>query len=247
MDNKLNGTDVGKLVVWIVLGIIAIILGTLGYLEGFLGYKWPRSLYLILLIIFLAVSIGQFVISYCREKASRSQLSELQQKASVIHTLELHVSVDAITPPSEPEPKGTSMGLSSVVALFSKDKIRYRFVTDYQYTIQQVDATTKRMTLRYEPEDPVQLLGRQINYLENIEKFVCDYSRLFEISGFGASSDNYTVKISVLINGVETIVIVGTPVEKILLSSGQAILDVSEGFTHVREIYDRQLEHRATE
>lgn len=247
MDIKLEAVGVDKLGIWLILGVIAIILGTLGYLEVILGYKWPRAVYLVLVIVFLAVSIGQLVVSYHRENTSKSQISELERKANVIHAIELHVSIDAITPPSEPGPKYTSVGLANVVALFSQDKTRYRFITDYQYTTQQVDATTKRMMLQYESEDPNQLLGRQINYLENVEKFVCNYSSLFKITGFATDTESYAIDINVLINGVETMNIIGKPVEKGVLSSGQAILDVSKGFAHITEAYEQQLKHRSTE
>jgi len=93
-----------------------------------------------------------------------------------IRLMEFKISIDSTPEPGTKINEGTSVGLSNAVALFSKDETRYRFITDYQFTISKLPSGQQRLTLNYKPEDVNQLIGQKIEILKEMDMFVLNFS-----------------------------------------------------------------------
>jgi len=216
-------------------------LGVLGYLEKVFGFQLSQIIYIILLATFVTISIGQLGFSLYRERTAKAQISELELRANTIQSIQLHVSIDAMTPSRPIGNKETSVGLMSAVALFSKDKTRYRFVTDYQYSMQQISENVNRLMLVYSPEDPTQLLGKPISYLQNMDAFKCDYSDFFRQAGFDPGSMGNPVSITVFLNGVDVVVLDDRRAAPGVLANGQATMNMSKDFAQVSNLYSSRI------
>jgi len=169
-------------------------------------------------------------------KNKQHRINELENKSNIIQSLELHVFVNIKTLESQATDRETSAGLSNAIALFAKDKTRYRFVTDFRFTIQQITPTVKRIEFIYRPEDPVQILGKQIDFLENMEKFVCNYQTFLRKVNI---TDNLgsTVNINVFVNGIDVITLRDLNCNAGVLSGGQAALSINDSFKKIPERY----------
>ena len=168
------------------------------------------------------------------------EIADLNKKVNVIHTMELQVAIDLPTDPRPIGEKETSVGLSSSVALFTDEKIRYRFVTDFQYSTWQIQDNINRIMFRYEPEEPSQILGRPIEFLSDIKIFVCNYSSFLEKVGFTPGDKGSVVTIEIFLNGVRIADLKNTA-DPGVLAKGQAELDVSSIFSNITEQYSTKL------
>jgi hypothetical protein len=224
----------------IIIAIVVATLGILGYLEKIFGRKFSRRSYVILLAVFVLFSILQLAFTLYKQINSAVQISELSLRSNTIQTIQLRVSIDATTPNRTPGDKETSIGIMNPVALFSKDMTRYRFVTDYSWSNQQISDNTSRLTLTYEPEDPTQLYGKQINFLENMDILVLNYSTFFKSINFDPGAMGNTVDITVLINGTDVFTLhnLATPG---LLASGPCNVNISEAFGNISKSYSVKL------
>ncbi len=128
----------------------------------------------------------------------------------------------------------------SAVGLFTKDKKRYRFVTDYQFSVQQVQPTINRIMLKYEPETPTEILGNPLEVLQDIEIFACDYSGFFKTVGFATGDQGNVVTIEVLLNGVRVAHLEKNEAPGVL-AAGQCNLDVSTVFANITGLYAEQV------
>ena len=182
-----------------------------------------------------------FLFSIYRQIKSEVKVSELELKANTIQSIQLNITIKATTSEQQISEKETSVGLSSAVALFTKDKTRYRFVTNYQYSIQQVSENTKCLNLIYQPEDPTQLCGKPIDFLNNIDVFVCNYSSFFQSAGFNPGSIGNPIDITVFINGVDVIAIRDKVASPGTLAGGQAALDISKEFANISDAYSERI------
>ena len=197
--------------------------------------KWKWLCIVSLFFLLLNVGIRLHLINVGHETNAH-----VKRRVNVLHSIELHVSIDAVTPDRPETGKLWSLGLGSVVALFSSDMTRYRFVSDLEFCTQQISPNVNRIMFVYKPEDPTQLLGRQITFLEEIHTFVCDYSKFSRRCGFDTGNESNVVNVLVLLNGVEVVElrIIATPG---LLTSGQASFDISEAFDNISEKYALRL------
>jgi len=147
-----------------------------------------------------------------------------------------------VTPVSNPEPQAaTGAGLSSVVALFSNQGVRFRFVTDFMFSEQQVTPTVKRVSFVYKPESPNQILGQRIGLLANMKTFACKYSDFFRTIHFETGHQPIKLNIVVILNGVETIVIPNRMAAAGVIANGQAQMDVGELFRLIDQKYAQKI------
>ena len=147
-----------------------------------------------------------------------------------------------MTPVSNPEPQAaTGAGLSSVVALFSNQGVRFRFVTDFMFSEQQVTPTVKRVSFVYKPESPNQILGQRIGLLANMKTFACKYSDFFRTIHFETGHQPIKLNIVVILNGVETIVIPNRMAAAGVIANGQAQMDVGELFRLIDQKYAQKI------
>ena len=173
------------------------------------------------------------------------RISDLERRINVINSLEIRVNLDEITKDKTPGEKETSAGLQSAVALFSKGKVRHRFVTDFQYSVQQLSPNIRRATFVYRPEEPTKILGKSIDYLDSMEIFVVNFTDFIDPLGFNRQSQEHMVSVTVLLNGVEIVTLNNLAVHKGQLYSGQLKLDVTKTFRDISAQYQKQIEARS--
>ncbi len=202
-----------------------------------------RTTYKVLLVIF----IGFSSLSVYIQISSEIKTSDLELQANSIHSIQMHVSIESTTLKQPMSGKDTSVGISNAVALFSEDNTRYRFVTDYQYSTQQISENITRLDFIYNPEEPAQLSGKPISFLENMKVFACDYSSFFQLTGLQPSEINNSLSLTVFVNGIEVINIRDETVASEMLTSGQGNMDVSNEFANVNKEYFNRLKSKLNE
>jgi len=179
-------------------------------------------------------------------KNKQDRINELEKKSNIIQSLELHVFVNIKTLKSQVTDRETSPGLSSAIALFTKDKMRYRFVTDFQFAMHQITPTIKRIEFIYRPENPLQILGKQIDFLKNMNKFVCNYQNFLERVKISDKLGS-TVDINVFVNGVDVITLRDLNSNAGVLSGGQAVLNINDSFEKIPERYIVKIREKSIE
>ena len=171
--------------------------------------------------------------------------AEFTLAAKTIKSLELYVSIDAITATSPTTEAQTSVGLLSAVALFSKDKNRYRLVTDYKFSREQRTPNVHRISFVYRAETPTQVLGHQIDLLRQMEKLAVDYSTFFKEIPFDPGPHPTRLHLVVLLNGVEVVNLSEQEAGPGVLASGMATLDVARVFEQIPETYSQKIKQKA--
>src|SRR5690242_4569873 len=99
--------------------------------------------------------------------------------STLIQSMALRVEIDRTTPPTRTGDPATSVGYQSAVALFTTNENRIRFVTDFQWSVQQAASNTLRMAFNYVPESPDEILGKDISYLQQIGRVGFNYSHFY--------------------------------------------------------------------
>jgi len=223
--------------------LLALVAGLIGVtaVRTWIRTRWPKLHLDLALIVLLLVGI---VISAVMHMQETKKSSELERKANIISSLEMRVWLGEITEKRPISELQTSPGIQNAVALFTKDKTRFRFVTDFQFSYQQATPTLRRAFFTYKPEEPVAILGRNIKFLENMDKFAFNYSDFLKPIGFKSPNKGNVISISVLLNGVEVVSLNNVPIKAGSLLSGQLVLDVSPAFKDIATKYSRQLEAR---
>ena len=176
----------------------------------------------------------------------QNRINELEKKSNAIQSLELHVFLNIKTLEAEVTDRETSAGISTAIALFAKDKTRYRFVTNFQFTIHQITPTVKRIEFIYKPETPLQILGKPIDFLKNMEKFVCNYQDFLK----KVRVDDYlggTVDMNVFVNGIDVITVRELNYNAGVLSAGQAVLNINDSFEKMSERYIARIKEKIIE
>lgn len=218
------------------------------------------SLEILMVVLVVGGAIGQFIIQRLESKESsqvriellgkidklqgtleerNQRIAELDRRVNVINSLEIRVSLDEVTQERPVSDVETCAGKQSAVSLFNKDKTRFRFVTDFQFSFQQVSKNLRRAFFVYRPEEPTQILGRNIGFLEATEKLAANYSDFLEPIGFDPKNQTHMISISFLLNGLETIFLNNIEIAE-TLSAGQFLLDVNQTFKDISEKYSRQ-------
>jgi hypothetical protein len=194
---------------------------------------------IVLVLLGGALQASRFFIDKRINDIKDGRIHELQNRLSIISSLEIRIYLDEMTVNKPVSEKETSAGIQSVIALFAVDKTRYRFVTDFQFSSEQVTPEVRRAYFVYKPEDPSQILGKKVSLLGQIDKFVFNYSGFIEPLNFDKSNPNHRISLSVLMNGIEIVSIKEKPIPPKLLYSGEATLDVHEQFRNAELVYQK--------
>ncbi|MCK5100079.1 MAG: hypothetical protein KAR45_18355 [Desulfobacteraceae bacterium] len=221
---------------WItILGIICVALGTIISIVG-QNIESDRSSH----------DLKQNIQSLKETVIRRDQrILDLEKRVNVISSLEIRVNLDEITKDKVPSEKSTSAGIQSVVALFTKEKIRHRFVTDFQFSFQQLSPNIRRAMFVYRPEEPTKILGKSIDYLNDIEMFAANFTDFIDPIGFDRHIQEHMISLTVLLNGVEIVTLNNLAITTGNLYSGQLNLDMTKSFQNISESYQEQIEAKS--
>jgi hypothetical protein len=175
-----------------------------------------------------------------REKDER--ISELEGHIFLINSMEIRVQIHATTTGKGRIEGGTSVGLANAIALFSKDGKRYRFITDFEFTTQQMDSVTKVLRLVYFPETPNEILGKHIQFLQDMDVLVIDYSDFLKGIHFLRKVEGTMItKVQVVINGIEALSFAASESHPGVFSEGQSSIDVGGYFLNILEEYGKRV------
>lgn len=160
----------------------------------------------------------------------------------VINAITLRISVDTETPVTTPTEVGTDAGLQSIVGLFTKDKTRIRFATDFLLRDQQVSETHRRISFTYTPETPEEILGKPLDFLSSIDVLAVNYAEIFGIKKFDTSRSKSQLQCVVSVNGV-AVATINTDIPPGTLK-GQANFSVAQAFTSIPAAYESAVAKR---
>lgn len=161
----------------------------------------------------------------------------------VINSMTVRVTVETETPPADPGEEGTDAGLQSVIGLFTADKTRIRFATDFMIRDQQLSATKRRLMFTYTPETPEQVLGKPVDFLAHIDVLGVNYREIFDIEKFDTSKTKSLIQVVVSVNGIP-VATIDTDVAPGVFSQGQANLNVAEVFKAIPTVYEAAVARR---
>jgi hypothetical protein len=178
-------------------------------------------------------------------KATKEKTDELERRANVIHSIQIHLALEFVTAPRSPTPPETDVGLQNVLALFTADKTRHRFTTDFKLGDQQVNESLRRLTFLYTPEVPTELYGRPLNYLCSIDILACRFDGILKQLGVELTTPGL-LHISVLVNGVEVVALGNQQADFEILMDQQGLLPVAEAFRKIPQAYEAYLHSRRT-
>jgi len=155
----------------------------------------------------------------------------------LIHSLSIRVFIDTDTPAAESSHVETDVGLGSIIALFTRDKSRFRFKSDFTLRDQQVSKTRRQIGFVYTPEIPAQILGKEVDFLGNVEVLAVNYSDIFRTIGLKTKDKNARLQCAILLNGVEVGNFDVGENPPGTLDAGQANLVVAEAFSRIPATY----------
>lgn len=121
----------------------------------------------------------------------------------LINSIELVINFFEQTPARPDTEFGTSVGISVALGLFSRENVRYRFVTDYKWTVHQVNENERALTLVFAPESPVEILGKEISLLTEMDSLVMNMAEFFKTIDFAQSGGLIAISIALRINGIQ--------------------------------------------
>lgn len=169
------------------------------------------------------------------------EIEELIARTSSISSIELRVYIDEITSKKKLTEIVTSAGIQSAVAFFNKKDERFRFVTDFQFSHQQISDNIHRGTLVFKPEDPNQILGQNIKILQSFKAFVYNFKDFTQYFGFDKNNKTNLLSLVLFVNGIELINIQNIPHENGKLYEGQLSIPVEQLFTDVETTYQQKI------
>lgn len=155
----------------------------------------------------------------------------------LIRSIELRVAVETITTPVVAASETFDFGLGSVIALFTKDKQRFRFASDMRVFDQQVSETRRRLRFVYTPEDPTQLLGRPIALLETFDVLAINFVDIFQTEKFDTSLGGTDFECGIVVNGLPIALVRADVQPNGLLNKQQANLNVADTFSQIPAAY----------
>ena len=165
----------------------------------------------------------------------------VDSSSRVVQSISLHVAIETDTPETEISDPGTDMGLASILGLFTKNKERFRFITDYKILDHQFAKTRRRLSFVYKPESPIEIHGKPIDFLAEIETLAVNYQDILKTEKFDTSSDNTSLVCQVIVNGLPVAQINARVFPPGTLNNGQANLDVSNVFAQIPNAYRNAL------
>lgn len=181
---------------------------------------------------------GNKKIAQLNDKAEK-----LEKKIKIISSIEFRVTVDEVTSSSPLTDKETSAGIQSVIGLFDQNNIRYRFVTDFQFSVQQILSNKRRVTFIYKPEDPYQILGKTIELLSKMKIFVCNFSTVPEIFGMKTNQKTHLMSCELYLNGVKINIFQDYKLINGKIYQGQINIPINEQFSKIEATYREYIDN----
>lgn len=170
------------------------------------------------------------------------KIEELTARTSSISNIELRVFLDEVTPKKKITELSTSAGIQSAVAFFNNKDERFRFVTDFQVSEQQISDNIHRGTLIFKPEDPNQILGKNIKILESFKVFVYNFKDFTQYFGFDKSNKTNLLSLVLFVNGIELTNVQNIPHENGKLYEGQLSIPVEQLFKDIETTYQQKID-----
>ena len=168
----------------------------------------------------------------------KTRTSDIVKRTNIISYFELRVELDETSSSNKSvSEKETSAGIQSAVALFDAKKNRYRFITDFQFSYQQISPSLKKAFFVYRPEDPSQFLGKSIQALNVMDTFACNYSSFADPLGFSLSGVVNKIAVTISVNGVQIPIFISDELPANQLFSRQLEFGVAESFDRFDEKY----------
>ncbi|RJP59049.1 MAG: hypothetical protein C4541_06895 [Candidatus Auribacter fodinae] len=168
--------------------------------------------------------------------------NKITNEDSVIRSLELKIHLDYV-PLDGVEGKvknnDTSFGLANVLALFSKEKVRYRFITDYKYSESTLESGKNRISFHYKPEDSDQILGKPIKFLKDMQVLGLNYSEFIKEAQLKIDkSKPIVLQWNVYLNSVKVFT-VSSEVIADTICNGQAQMGIGSYFRDIDNVYQK--------
>ena len=163
---------------------------------------------------------------------------------SIIRSLEFGITLDSFSEQGIATEEGTSVGLANVVGLFSDEKTRYRFITDYKYSISKLESGRQRINLIYNPESPDQIIGKRIDFLKNMDILVMNYSEFLNTIRLNIDQNRPIIlNFDVFLNGIKVISI-SKEVPASTICNGQASMNIMEYFNDIDNEYKKNVNNQ---
>ncbi|HEX8693655.1 MAG TPA: hypothetical protein VF746_14630 [Longimicrobium sp.] len=137
----------------------------------------------------------------------------LRQRAELIHAVHVTVSISGLTASDSlyHDSDSTSLSVNSLLVLTRQDGAAYRFTNIPraeppigQARLARISDGRYQLTLSYEPEDPVQLLGDSVGVLAEVKTLQLDHSWVLPAVGLGVGPAT-TVDVTVVANGISAV------------------------------------------
>lgn len=129
----------------------------------------------------------------------KSKTKQLVDKANTISTIEARVEI-FVPLVAKPDDAEINEGIDCILAFFDRKKQRIRFITDDTWIEQQINPTTQRMYFIYKPETPEQIIGKPIEYINDLEVTVVSFSGLWEMTKKPIDEKKSIITFTVLVN-----------------------------------------------
>ena len=174
-------------------------------------------------------------------KQRNEKLKELETRVSVINSVEVHIFVDEKTTEKDIGKLKTNLGITFAIAFFNEKNKRFRFVTDGTFSNQQIDKNTNRGTLKFKPENPSQILGKSISFLENFEVLAYNFSEFDQYFEFERTNKTHRITVHFYLNGTKVLDLSNIPHNDGKLFEGQLSLNLKNQFQRFEEKYQEKI------
>lgn len=162
---------------------------------------------------------------------------EIKKPDSIIKTLELRVNIIMSIPQEKNIEEGTSVGLANIVGLFSSDKTRYRFISDYKFSLSRADSDKQKLTLVYTPETVDQIIGKKIDFLKDMKILAINYSDFLKTINLTIDrNQSVTFNIDIILNGIKVTSITDNVLAN-TICDGQAHMGIGKYFQNIDKVY----------
>ena len=155
----------------------------------------------------------------------------------LIQSIRLYVSIETDTPATAVSGPQTDVGLGSVIALFTRDETRIRFASDFKVVDHQRTSNRRRLSFVYEPETPMEVLGKPVAFLGMIDALTVNYAEIFRTEGFDTQNGQTELECAVVVNGIPIAKIRAAVQPPGTLGQGQASLQVADVFGRIPNAY----------
>lgn len=155
----------------------------------------------------------------------------------LIQSIRLYVSIETETATTAVSDPQTDVGLGSVIALFTRDKTRIRFASDFKVVDHQLAPNRRRLSFVHEPETPTEILGKPVGFLGTIDVLAVNYAEIFQTERFDTQNERTELHYSVVVNGIPIAEIRVGVQPPGTLGRGQANFQVADVFGRIPDAY----------